>query len=147
MAKASDETIDVGDAINPARVAAKLVVVAGPDEGLEVPLNASVEIGTDATCTMAMHDPSVSRKHVAVRSSGGRIEVKDLGSRNGTLLGGARLVEAEVPLGAVLTLEEAGPNRTHAALDVEGAWLRVNRALPRKALGRLYALVQTAGTI
>jgi uncharacterized protein YndB with AHSA1/START domain len=48
---------------------------------------------------------------------------------------------------AVLTLEAAGPNRTHAVLDVEGAWLRVNRALPRKALGRLYALVQTAGTI
>jgi uncharacterized protein YndB with AHSA1/START domain len=48
---------------------------------------------------------------------------------------------------AVLTLEEAAPDRTLAALDVEGAWLRVNRALPRKALARLHALVQTAGPI
>jgi uncharacterized protein YndB with AHSA1/START domain len=47
----------------------------------------------------------------------------------------------------VLTLEEAAPDRTLAALDVEGAWLRVNRALPRKALARLHALVQTAGPI
>jgi uncharacterized protein YndB with AHSA1/START domain len=48
---------------------------------------------------------------------------------------------------AVLTLEEAAADRTRATLDVEGAWLRVNRSLPRKALARLHALVQTAASL
>ena len=48
---------------------------------------------------------------------------------------------------AVLTLEEAAADRTRATLDLEGAWLRVNRSLPRKALARLHALVQTAGSL
>jgi uncharacterized protein YndB with AHSA1/START domain len=48
---------------------------------------------------------------------------------------------------AVLTLEPAGSDRTRATLEVEGAWLRVNRSLPRKALARLHALVQTAASL
>jgi hypothetical protein len=48
---------------------------------------------------------------------------------------------------AVLTLESAGPERTRAILEVEGSWLRVNRSLPRRALARLHALVQTAASL
>jgi uncharacterized protein YndB with AHSA1/START domain len=48
---------------------------------------------------------------------------------------------------AVLALAEAAPGRTLATLEVEGAWGRVNRALPRRALGRLHALVQTAADL
>jgi DNA-binding NtrC family response regulator len=46
----------------------------------------------------------VSRRHATIAAVGGRLLVRDLGSRNGTFLGGARLVQAEVPLGAVLTV-------------------------------------------
>ncbi len=97
------ETVDVREdtmAVGPA----KLVVVAGADEGLEVPLGALVEVGTDPACAMVLHDPAVSRRHVSVRCTERRIEVKDLGSRNGTFLGNARLASAEVPMGAVLTV-------------------------------------------
>jgi DNA-binding NtrC family response regulator len=83
-------------------IAAKLVVVAGADEGAEVPLEDAVEIGTDGSCGLVLSDPAVSRRHVSVRWVGARLVVKDLGSRNGTFLGGARLAEADVPLGAVL---------------------------------------------
>ena len=48
---------------------------------------------------------------------------------------------------AVLRLDETAPDRTRATLEVEGAWLRVNRTLPRKALGRLHELIQTAATL
>ena len=85
-------------------IAAKLVVVSGVDEGREVALDASIDVGTDAACALTLRDPSVSRKHCSVRVEGGRIRVRDLGSRNGTFLGGARIVEADVPLGAVLRL-------------------------------------------
>jgi transcriptional regulator with GAF, ATPase, and Fis domain len=100
----SSETVDIHQSALTGSVAAKLVVVAGPDEGLEVPLAGTVEIGTDPSCGVVLHDPSVSRRHVAVRLEEGRIEVKDLGSRNGTFLGEARLVSADVPLGAVLRI-------------------------------------------
>jgi DNA-binding NtrC family response regulator len=46
----------------------------------------------------------VSRKHAQVRAAEGQFIVKDLHSRNGTFLGGARVMEASIPLGAVLTI-------------------------------------------
>jgi DNA-binding NtrC family response regulator len=45
----------------------------------------------------------------------GRILVEDLGSRNGTFLGGARIVQADVPLGAVLALG-------HTQVAVHSRW-------------------------
>ena len=48
---------------------------------------------------------------------------------------------------AVLRLDEATPDRTRATLDVEGAWLRVSRSLPRHALTRLHNLIQTAASL
>jgi uncharacterized protein YndB with AHSA1/START domain len=46
---------------------------------------------------------------------------------------------------AELSLEASADGRTEATLVVEGPWLvGLSRALPRKALGRLHALCQTA---
>jgi DNA-binding NtrC family response regulator len=108
--RAPTQTVDAlasragGRGAGSAPISAKLVVVAGVDEGTEVPLDDVVEIGTQSSCGLVLSDPSVSRRHVSVRRLGGRLVVKDLGSRNGTFLGDARIAEAEVPLGAVLRL-------------------------------------------
>jgi hypothetical protein len=49
---------------------------------------------------------------------------------------------------AELRLEEHGPHRTIATLDVEAPWLfAFSRALPRKALTRLHALCQTGAEL
>jgi hypothetical protein len=49
---------------------------------------------------------------------------------------------------AELRLEERGPNRTIATLEVEAPLLHgFSRALPRKALTRLHALCQTAAEL
>jgi uncharacterized protein YndB with AHSA1/START domain len=49
---------------------------------------------------------------------------------------------------AELRLEERGPDRTFARLDVEAPWLYgLSRALPRRALTRLHALCQTAAEL
>jgi hypothetical protein len=49
---------------------------------------------------------------------------------------------------AELRLDERGPNRTTATLDVAAPWLYgFSRALPRKALTRLHALCQTAAEL
>ncbi len=83
---------------------AKLVVVSGPDEGLEIPLVGSIEVGTDAECDMALTDPTVSGKHVGFAAVGGAIHVRCRDSLNGTYLGETRIRSAEVPMGALLTL-------------------------------------------
>ncbi len=100
------ETQEVGAALAAAAVAVhlKVVVVAGPDEGREVPLDSVLEIGSGAASGLVLTDPAVSRRHVSISQLAGRVVVRDLGSRNGTMLGGVRLVEAEVPVGAVVTL-------------------------------------------
>jgi DNA-binding NtrC family response regulator len=88
-------------------VSAKLVVVSGPNEGSEVTLDAPVTIGSDASCHLQLDDKAVSRKHASVSFSNGQFTVRDLKSRNGTFLGGARVMEAAVPLGAVLTMGQS----------------------------------------
>src|SRR5262249_24885448 len=98
-------TIDAGGPVGPAPpMALKVVVVPGPDDGKEAPLISTVEGGADPACQLSLQDPAASRKHVSVSLAGGSIVVRDLGSRNGTFLGGTRLKEAEVSVGAVLTV-------------------------------------------
>jgi hypothetical protein len=49
---------------------------------------------------------------------------------------------------AELRLEEPGPDRTIATLEIEAPWLYgLSRALPRRALTRLHALCQTAAEL
>jgi DNA-binding NtrC family response regulator len=98
-----ETAIDPHAAAAPA-IPVKLVVVGGADEGREVPLERMVEIGADPACQLVLQDPAVSRRHASVSQIAGRLVVRDLGSRNGTLFGGARIKEAQVPLGAVLTV-------------------------------------------
>jgi transcriptional regulator with GAF, ATPase, and Fis domain len=85
-------------------VPAKLVVIAGPEQGREIALDGTVQVGTDAACHLVLTDARVSRRHASFARVGGRVVVKDHDSRNGTFLGGARISEAEVPLGSVIHL-------------------------------------------
>jgi hypothetical protein len=49
---------------------------------------------------------------------------------------------------AELRLDERGPDRTIATLEIEAPWLYgFSRALPRRALTRLHALCQTAAEL
>ena len=96
-------------------VALKVVVVAGPEEGREVSLDSIVNIGTDATCHLVLTDPAVSRKHVTLALDRGGVVVRDLGSRNGTFLASAKIKEAVLPIGAVLTVGQS-------AITVQPRW-------------------------
>ena len=58
-----------------------------------------------------------------------------------------RFMFANDGIEATLRLEPEGHNHTRATLEIDGPWLRVNRALPRKALNRLHALCQTAAEL
>jgi DNA-binding NtrC family response regulator len=86
--------------------AMKLVVLGGPSEGLERALSTTLTVGADPSCDLSLRDRGVSRQHAEFRLRDGRVWVRDLGSRNGTTLSGVRVTEAELQIGAVVTLGE-----------------------------------------
>jgi transcriptional regulator with GAF, ATPase, and Fis domain len=63
-------------------------------------------VGADPRSDLCLPDRGVSRNHAEFRLQRGRAWVRDLGSRNGTRLDGARVTEAELQLGAVILLGE-----------------------------------------
>jgi transcriptional regulator with GAF, ATPase, and Fis domain len=72
----------------------KLVVTSGPLKGTTIPLpDGDITIGREASNGVAITDPSVSRKHCVVGCKQERFQVRDLGSRNGTLVNGAGVDE------------------------------------------------------
>jgi anti-anti-sigma factor len=53
-------------------------------------------IGRDPTCRVRLNDNSISRRHATVRRRDGRVLLRDLGSRNGTLLNDRLIQDEEV---------------------------------------------------
>ncbi|MGH9442733.1 MAG: FHA domain-containing protein, partial [Thermoanaerobaculia bacterium] len=58
-----------------------------------------VILGRSSYASIVVNNPMASREHALVRSVAGRLEVTDLGSKNGTFLNGRRLVGTQ-PLAA-----------------------------------------------
>ena len=92
-----------------------------------VPLGAAgLTVGKDASNGVVLDDPFVSARHLRIEPRGGRWQVTDLGSTNGTFLAGVRVMEAELPPGLGLSLGdcqltlEVGPPREAAPAVFEG---------------------------
>jgi Nif-specific regulatory protein len=69
-------------------------VLSGPLKESTIPLSErEVTIGREASNGIAVADPSVSRKHCLVSWHGGKFRVRDLESRNGTLVNGTAIGE------------------------------------------------------
>ena len=65
-----------------------LEVVEGPDAGRRVELTGPIEIGRQEGSGLVLQDQLVSRRHARVTPAQGGARVEDLGSRNGTFVGG-----------------------------------------------------------
>ncbi len=73
-----------------------LMVVGGPAAGSVLPLTgARAIVGRDDDCDLSLDDAAVSRRHLAIWYEGQRGYVEDLGSRNGTAVGGQRVSSGE----------------------------------------------------
>jgi DNA-binding NtrC family response regulator len=80
-------------------------VLAGPDAGLEIDLPAiGAVIGADPGCDVVLADPAVSSRHCMIAPGAHGFTVTDLGSKNGTMLDGARVGKVTAAPGAVLAL-------------------------------------------
>ena len=70
----------------------QLVVVRGKPEGKVIPLvGPNFKIGRGETCHLRPNSEQVSREHAEFTISGESVVVRDLGSRNGTLVNGKAL--------------------------------------------------------
>jgi pSer/pThr/pTyr-binding forkhead associated (FHA) protein len=82
------ETIEVGTIF----MKVQLVVVRGKPEGKVIPLvGPRFKIGRGETCHLRPNSEQVSREHAEFAIAGEVVSVKDLGSRNGTLVNGKAL--------------------------------------------------------
>jgi diguanylate cyclase (GGDEF)-like protein len=82
------------------RAAPSLLVITGPDVGLRVRLDRSIDIGRDPTASFALRDESISWRHARIEDRGsGDWAVVDLGSTNGMILNGDKCVEAVLKQG------------------------------------------------
>jgi len=70
----------------------QLIVVQGKHQGKTIPLRGPVfRIGRGETCHLRPNSAQVSREHAEFSVAGEKVTVRDLGSRNGTLVNGKAL--------------------------------------------------------
>lgn len=78
----------------PVHVAAIVSVISGPDAGREFPLLAGTSvIGRGRDCDVRLADPMTSRRHAKIHV-GDLVEISDLGSVNGVLIGDSQVDSA-----------------------------------------------------
>ncbi len=99
----------------------KLVVVQGPDKGQEITVEGNrVLIGAHDSCDLVLTDPTVSRRHCEIMVHEDRYLFRDLGSTNGSTLGGTPVIEAYLTPGARL-----GLGHTIILFQPKKKWVRV----------------------
>ncbi len=83
---------------------AKLVVVGNNAKTTEIALKLPALIGRGREATLTVPHPLISRQHCEIYEADGQLIVRDLGSLNGTFVGGQRITESVLPDGEVLTI-------------------------------------------
>jgi predicted component of type VI protein secretion system len=71
---------------------AALVFLTGPAAGRRLEIDGEVLIGRQGV-DLVVEDPEMSRRHARLRAVEGGVRVDDVGSRNGTWVGGSRITE------------------------------------------------------
>src|ERR1041384_8075859 len=83
----------------------QLEVVEGPERGTRVDsLTDEVTIGASSGNDLVLSDESVSRHHCSLRASDRGLELRDLGSKNGTFVGSREVVRGLIRSEARLQL-------------------------------------------
>src|SRR6187402_10439 len=61
-------------------------------------------LGTSVECDLAVPDPRISRKHCELRITDRGVVLRDLGSKNGTLVRGVPIIEVLLPPSVPVTI-------------------------------------------
>ena len=115
----------------------KLVSSAG-DQSIDVKPGQPLVVGRAVTSDVPIFDPTISRAHAQVTAVDGGVQVKDLGSSNGTFLNGSRITEAVAAPNDVVTFGKV-------AFHVREAVKRAAPPTPAPAAGAPAAPKPSAG--
>jgi len=75
----------------------------GRERAVALPVD-GLTVGSSSDCGLVLDDGFVSARHLRIEARRGRWQVADLGSTNGTALGGVRVWRAELPPGLPLAV-------------------------------------------
>src|SRR6266849_1534555 len=75
----------------------RLLGISGPLKGAAFPLaEGEVSVGRDSSNQLWVADPALSRRHCLLVQDGGQFSIRDLGSRNGTLVHGVPVEQHQI---------------------------------------------------
>src|SRR6185436_13260285 len=80
----------------------KLISTSG-EQTIDVAPGRRIVVGRAATSDVPIYDPTISRRHAEVALANGGVQIKDLGSSNGTFVNGARVTDTVANAGDVVT--------------------------------------------
>ena len=63
---------------------------------LRAPAGRSLVVGRGVATDIAIYDPTISRRHAELTARGDAVEVRDLGSSNGTCINGSRVIDGRL---------------------------------------------------
>jgi transcriptional regulator with PAS, ATPase and Fis domain len=84
-----------------------LLLVASPPKGKDVQVALGVSplvVGSSPDCDVVLDDPRASRRHCEIALTARGVVIRDLGSKNGTLIADVPFVEALLPIGKRVTV-------------------------------------------
>lgn len=155
----SDEATEVsGDESAPASRGLSLrVMLAGGIATFDLPAKGELVLGRGSSADAVIDDKSVSRAHAKLVIDGAQVKVMDLGSGNGSRVGG-RVLRPNVPesvapgdvikLGDVVVVLQRGrmaprrvPDRAQATAPAGAALLEIERVVERVAPGLINVLI------
>jgi DNA-binding NtrC family response regulator len=83
----------------------RLLVIRGPDRGRALRLDKDeLAVGTSPAAELRLTDPTVSRSHLTVRLTAEGWLLSDLGSTNGTFVGGRRVYACSLEPGDIIAI-------------------------------------------
>jgi DNA-binding NtrC family response regulator len=103
MTRRRDPTVPIELAPGPGRV--RLIVTTTKGETMRVPVRGRrLKVGSSPDADIILEDPHVSRMHCELEPGPLGLTLRDLGSMNGTFVGGAAVHEVVLAPGALVTL-------------------------------------------
>jgi DNA-binding NtrC family response regulator len=100
-----ERTVKTIEIVPPSRAVSWAIEIQDDETVRRVPVGDSVlVVGTGRAANVVVRDPTVSARHCEIAATRGGLLVRDVGSRNGTYVGGARVLEAVCGEGTVITI-------------------------------------------
>ena len=79
------------------------LVSSSGDQSFELPHGRSLVVGRGVATDIAIYDPTISRRHAELIARSDAVEVRDLGSSNGTCINGSRVTSGRLTVNDSIT--------------------------------------------